>query len=396
MKILHVLSSIDPRLGGVVEAVRRQSVGLKDAGHSCEVVCTDSPASKHAADFPVPVYRLGPARGKYGYTPRIMSWLAANARNYDTAIVHGIWQFHSLASRNAFTRAGVPYFVFTHGMLDPWFKRRFPFKHLKKWLYWPWADYRALRDAQAVLFTSQEECSLARESFWLYRCRERIVSLGITAPPEKCEAQREAFVARWPEVRGKRVLLFLGRIDVKKGCDDLVEAFAKIAADDLRVHLLMAGPDPSGFGALLRNRCRELGIASRVSWAGMLSGEMKWGAYRCADAFILPSHQENFGFSVVEALACGVPVLISNKINIWREIIADGGGIAADDDYKGALELIQRWQGFDAAESAAMRENALKCFRTRYELQPATRGLISVLQEELSLAQSARAEAAWL
>jgi hypothetical protein len=93
---------------------------------------------------------------------------------------------------------GQHYFVFPHGMLDPWFKRTYPFKHLKKWLYWPWAEYRVLRDAQAVLFTCEEEKRLARESFWLYRCNERVVTLGIARPSGDTTAQRELFLAAIP------------------------------------------------------------------------------------------------------------------------------------------------------------------------------------------------------
>ena len=89
--------------------------------------------------------------------PRLLSWLRENATRYDAVIVNGIWQYHSYATWLALHRSETPYFVFTHGMLDPWFKRRHPLKHLKKWLYWPWADYRVLRDAQAVIFTCEEE-----------------------------------------------------------------------------------------------------------------------------------------------------------------------------------------------------------------------------------------------
>lgn len=117
-------------------------------------------------------------------------------------------------------------------MLDPYFKHRYPAKHLKKWLVWPWSEYRVLRDAEAVLFTSETERQRARESFWLYRARERAVGYGIS-PPNLHPGQIEAFREAFSDLRGKRFLLFLGRIHPKKGCDLLIEGFARTTRCDL-------------------------------------------------------------------------------------------------------------------------------------------------------------------
>ena len=108
-----------------------------------------------------------------------MPWLRAHAPDYDAVVVHGVWQYTSLAVWRALRRGPVPYFVYFHGMLDPWFKRAYPLKHLKKWLYWPWADYRVARDAKAVLFTAREEARLAAQSFWLYRVTPAVVGYGL-------------------------------------------------------------------------------------------------------------------------------------------------------------------------------------------------------------------------
>jgi glycosyltransferase involved in cell wall biosynthesis len=146
-------------------------------------------------------------------------------KQFDAVIVHGIWQYSSFGVWRALAGTDTPYFVFPHGMLDPWFKRTYPLKHLKKLLYWPWAEYRVLRDAAAVLFTSEEERRLARESFALYRCREVVVNFG-TAAPENLERAREVFFGTHPQLRNRRFLLFLGRLHVKKGCDLLINIVA--------------------------------------------------------------------------------------------------------------------------------------------------------------------------
>jgi glycosyltransferase involved in cell wall biosynthesis len=184
-------------------------------------------------------------------------------------------------------------------------------------------------------------------------------------------------LARFPELAGRRVLLFLSRIHEKKGCDLLIRAFAKVADDSL--HLVFAGPDQTGWTARLQSLATELGVAERLTWTGMLSGDLKWGALRLAEAFVLPSHQENFGIAVAEALACGTPVLISNKVNIWREIEQDRAGFVDEDDELGTTRLLQRWLGTSADERSQMRKNALASFEARFEVKRAAASLIEAL-----------------
>src|SRR5262249_60464072 len=100
----------------------------------------------------------------------------------------------------------------------------------------------------------------------------------------------------------------------------MIEPLAGVAAEEPRLHLLMAGPDQTGWVRQLKTRAEALDVADRITWPGMLQGDAKWGAFYCSEAFMLPSHQENFGISVAEAIGCGLPVLISDKVNIWREV----------------------------------------------------------------------------
>jgi glycosyltransferase involved in cell wall biosynthesis len=275
---------------------------------------------------PLTVHATGPSIGRYGYNTRFISWLKGNARNYDVVIINGLWQFTSFGAWRALRKSDTPYIVFPHGMLDPWFKRHYPLKHLKKWLYWPWGEYRVLRDARAVVFTCEEERVLARQSFWLYRVKERVVAYG-TADPVLSDSQRDSFLSRFPSLRGTRYLLFLGRIHRKKGCDLLLKAFANVWGQESDLRLVIAGPDSTRWLPQLQRLASNLGISDRVVWTGALAGDMKWGAFQGAEAFVLPSHQENFGIAVAEALACGLPVLVSDKVNIWREIAGDGAGL---------------------------------------------------------------------
>ncbi len=378
MRLLHVVASTDPAEGGVTEAVRQMCESLTALGHACEVASPEELACA-TSGYPVPRHCLGPAKSSYRYTPRLPAFVRANAHRFDAVLVHGMWQHPGLAVRSGLRGLATPYFVYPHGMLDPWFKRTYPLKHLKKWLYWPWGDYRVLRDARAVLFTCEEECRLARQSFWLYRCREQIAPLGLADPgSERGPQHLDAFFARHPELREKRLLLFLGRLHVKKGCDLLLDAFASAAAMHPAAHLVMAGPDQMGWRGELERQAARLRISDRVTWPGMLTGDSKWGALRAADAFVLPSHQENFGLAVVESLACGTPVLLSDQVNIWREIVADGAGLAAPDDAEGTRKLVAAWAQ-DAPGWQTRRDVARQTFVDRFESRRAVARLAEIL-----------------
>jgi len=379
MRILHTIRSVNPEGGGVIETVKQFSRALERQGHDVTIASLDAPTDPWVKDCPHRVEALGPSRANYGMSPRFVPWLRDNAGKFDTVVVNGLWQFNSFGVWKALRGSGTHYFVFPHGMLDPWFKRTYPLKHAKKWLYWPWAEYRVLRDAHSVLFTCEEERRLARNSFWLYRCHERVVSLGISRPSGEAAAQRELFLNRFPECRGKRLVLFLGRIHEKKGCDLLIRAFAAVASSHSELQLVMAGPEQQD-SARWHELANELGVAERIVWTGMLSGDLKWGALRAAEVFALPSHQENFGIAVVEALACGVPVLISREVNIWREIVEDGAGLAEPDTVDGTTKLLRDWLAKTPSEREQMRTTAERCFADRFEINRATANLLHVLQ----------------
>lgn len=381
MNILHVVASVDSKAGGVAESILSRGLHLQECGHNVEVVCTDSPHAASKFQYPLRLHALGPGHTAWNYTPRLLPWLLANYRRFDAIIVDGIWQYHGSAVRKALRGTDVPYLVFPHGMLDPWFKRTYPWKHFKKWLFWPWADYRVLRDAHAVLFTCEEERNLARTSFWLYSVRERVVPFGASAPPRHGEHLRAQFLNRFPELANKKILLFLGRVHPKKGCDILIDAFANIAGADISLHLAIAGPVENHLKEELMKRSEQLGVAARVHWLGMLEGETKWGAFYSSDAFALPSHQENFGIAVVEAMACGLPVIISNKVNIWREISQGDAGYVEEDSAAGTERSIRCWLGSSPERLETKRRAALDVYCKKFTIKAMAEGLLTVIRE---------------
>jgi glycosyltransferase involved in cell wall biosynthesis len=378
MKILHVINSVNPAGGGPIEGVRQLGAANESQGHKVSVASLDAPDAGYLRTFMFPVYPLGPGLLKYSYCKRLVPWLRENASKFDIVIVNGIWQYQSFAVQQALRDGSVPYVVYTHGMLDPWFKKRYPLKHLKKMLYWP-REYRVLRDASAVLFTCEEERVLARQSFRPYRCNEVVVKYGTAGPQGDPQAELEAFYAKYPQLRGKRLALFMGRLHEKKGCDLLLQAFAKVLAAEEDWQLVMCGPDQVGWQAKLAAMAERLNIAQRVTWAGMVSGDLKWGAMRAAEVFVLPSHQENFGIVVAEALACGTPVLISNKVNIWREVQLHGAGIVGADDLDGTCTVLKTWLEMSGEAKTEMRRRARACFVEEFEIHKASETLIHTL-----------------
>lgn len=375
MRILHIVGTINPAAGGPSEAIR-MLIRYAPDGYTAELATLDDPAAPFLSDLPFPVHALGGSRKRW-YSPRFVPWLRANQGHFDGVIVHGLWEYTGLGAMLAFA-GRIPYVVFAHGMLDPWFRRTFPAKHAKKWLYWLPAEYWVLRRAHRVLFTTALERDLAEQSFGLHRWRSLVVPLGSEPPPAAFHELVRAFHQHCPDLAGKRFLLFLGRIHPKKGCDLLTHAFAETAAAYPDLHLVMAGPDPSSWRAELEVPLARAGVADRVHWPGMLRGEAKWGALAACEAFILPSHQENFGIAAVEALASGKPVLLADPVNIAPDVKAAGCALVQPDTLEGTRKLLQGWLALPAEQRRAMSCRALATFQQCYDMRRNTEAILRV------------------
>jgi glycosyltransferase involved in cell wall biosynthesis len=375
MRILHIVGSISPAAGGPTEAIR-MLIEHAPPGYTSEVVTIDNPAEPFLATFPFKITALGSAKNSW-YVPALTTWLRANRDRFDGIMLHGLWTYTGIATLRAIA-GHKPYVVFTHGMLDPYFKKTFPAKHAKKWIFWQIFQNRILRNATRVLFTTQIEETLAQQSFKNWKWNPLVVALGAEPPPHDPAISIPAFYALCPEAQGHSFLLFLGRIHPKKGPDLLLEAFAAI--NDPNLHVVMAGPDANNYRAELQTFAERNNIAARIHWPGMLQGEVKWGAFAACEAFVLTSHQENFGIAVVEALACAKPVLISDQINIAPDIAADGCGLVQPDTLTGATQLLKDWLALTPTQRATMSQQALRTFATRYDMRHNTELILRVFE----------------
>jgi glycosyltransferase involved in cell wall biosynthesis len=393
LRIMHIICSADPLSGGPIEGAQRLGEVWRSMGHVQHLVTMDPPDAPYIKECSSPVIALGAPgalrRSNFGplnrwrgfsYSPGAVDWIRRNARDYDVAVVSGLWNYATMAARRALVGGNLPYLVFTHGMLDPWFKQHYPLKHWFKQLIWPFNEGVLMRNASAVLFTRQDECQLADGAFFPYSVKPEVIGYGTSDIEGDANAQITKFRCSVPALGNRRFLLFLSRIHPKKGCDLLVNAFADAASTCDDLDLVMAGPDQDGLRPELEALARSRGVADRVHWVGMIQDDFKWGAYHACEAFALISHSENFGIVVAEAMACGKPVLITDKVNLWREVKQSGGGLVDSDTQEGAGRLLEAFLRLNQEEYDTMAACARDCFDQHFHIANAAVKAVGVMR----------------
>lgn len=382
MNILRVIASTDLAGGGPIAGLINSTKYLNILGHNTTILSLDPANAPYLSslekELNIKIIPCDPLIKKYGYTPRLKQWIVDNGHRFDVAVIHGLWNHASVGGWQGCVKAKLPYVLFTHGMMDPWFKKAYPLKHWLKQFFWI-IQGPALKHASEVLFTSEEEKKLAQGVFWGFQYNSKVVSYAAGEAIKPSQEALDTVDQILKDVGHKPYLLYLSRIHEKKGCDLLLKAFAKIdKRPDLQ--LVMAGPCHDEYINTLQKLALDLGISDRVHWPGMLKGELKAAAFKKAEAFVLTSHQENFGIAVAEALAYGKAVLISDQINIWREIEKGGAGIVAPDTVDGAFSILQRWEGMTNEEKQNMSNAARAVYLENFTVQAAAKDLTHALE----------------
>jgi len=392
--ILHVIVSMDPVVGGPCQGIRNLDQAMQDKGIVREVVCLDAPDAAFLGKDSFKIHAIGPPHGPWRYSPRLKEWLRANVGRFDVIIINGLWIYHSYAAwkviknlkaKNLIKK--VPrVLVMPHGMLDPYFQRAKERWHkaIRNWLYWKLIESKVVNDADGLLFTCQTELLLARETFRPYHPKKEYnAGYGIKQPPHFKPEMADAFYKQCLNVKGKQFLLYLSRIHPKKGVDMLLRSYIKLyeVRKDIP-SLVIAGP---GWDSLYGQKLKEY-LTSKtapVFPVDMLSDDSKWGAFYECEAFILPSHQENFGIALVEALACGKPGLISNQVNIWVEVQSEGGGIVECDTDKGTYQLLEKWVNLTIEEKVLMGQRAKNTYENHFTVDTIVENYLAAFAEQL-------------
>lgn len=371
MRILHILSYTTPEAGGSVLLGLDQTRRLAERGHDVAIYTTNRRYPRGIEQVPLdrPVQRNGVHLLYFPveFPPMLVSRRLANALSqdigsFDIVHCHGIYRFPQIAAGYFARRAGVPYIVRPHGSLDPFVynqKERKMFKRLFERLFM----YKYLNGAAALHFTDREE-------------HERVKFLGLTSPPVIIPNGIDTGIYARDDLKGcfreeyglenRPIILHLGRLSKQKGLDLLVPAFARLRCEQPDAVLVLAGPDNDGFKASLDRWIAAAGIGDSVRFTGMLRGDAKLAALIDADVFVAPSYFENFGTTVVEAMAAGTPVIVSDQVYIWRDIVEPGGGSVTPCDAEAlAAALIDLLA--DDERRARMAERSVDIARTRFD-----------------------------
>jgi len=391
-------------MGGVSEAVKTLVHSLIQKNIYNEIASVDEPGSLQQQELYI-MHELGPAKGSWAYNKALGTWLIENIGRFDAVIVHGLWLYYGYAVRNAFQKnenKNVKLFVMPHGMLDPYFQkakgRRL--KALRNTFYWNLIERRLINIADGLLFTCEEELQLARQTFNGYLPKSEIViGLGVDRPPTYDQSMKELLNRQCAGIADKKYILFLSRIHEKKGVDLVIKAFVntyKITDPGKQISaqneiprrgtpkeiptLLIAGPGiDTAYGDYIRSLAHGSGMSEYILFSGMLSGAAKWGAFYHCDAYILPSHQENFGIAIIEALACGKPVLISNQVNIWREIEKEDVGFVSDDNETGVLKMFAYYNKLTQDDKQALKAKAIAAYEQNFSTSRAADNLLNTI-----------------
>ena len=386
MRILHVIPSLAARDGGPPKATIEMCRELLRRGEHAEIYTTNADGT---GCLDVPLERPTKVRGVsvmyypingshyYKYSSALAAALRMNIRRFDIVDINLLYQFPSTAAAHYCRKHHVPYIVRPQGSLDPYLYQR---HSLRKRLYELLIEQRNLAAAGAVNFTSDEEMELAKLSG--LRFRSAVASLGVELEAEPVGTDDVA-EGIWPQLAGKKVILFLSRVNFKKGLDILTRAFGRIYRMRRDAHLVIAGPDTEGYATRVRRWLVEEGALDAVSFTDMVLGEGKAALLRRADLFVLPSYTENFGIAVVEAMAAGVPVVISNRVNIWREIAAaEAGWVVKPDAHEVAQAILTVLDNPLLAK--AMGEHGWRLARERFSWKAAGDQLVRLYREVVS------------
>jgi glycosyltransferase involved in cell wall biosynthesis len=297
--------------------------------------------------------------------------LEAVVRCAEVVHMHGLWQSQTRRGARAARGAGVPYLIAAHGMAEPWALRQ---KAWKKKVYTALVEGKNLRKASCLHALSRPEIghlrAIAPETPVCF------VPNGVDLEPFAALPSRESLISEFPELAGKFLLLFYGRLHAKKGLDLLARGLAELSHDHPDLHLLLAGKDDGALTPFLRQITAD-GLSSRVTWIGHVGGACARQVWGAADAFVLPSYSEGFSMAILEALACRLPVVITTTCHFPELAAAEGGIVVeptAGDVTQGLRSLLER----SPAERADLGQKGRALVERNYTWEQQARRLSNV------------------
>ena len=376
MRVLHVIPSVAERSGGPATAIVPMCRALKQEGVEVLLVSTNA-GMDH--DESITEYKGIPAKffptqigDSFKYSRPLSSWLTSNIQQFDVAHIHAVFNHSSMAAAHVSRRAGVPYVVRPLGTLEPWSMTQ---KSIRKRVFWQISGKGMLRRAAAIHYTTEAE-KLSTERL-LGLNHGKVIALGIEAN-SATPSTNIRLDQHFPELASGPYALVLSRLHPKKGLDVLIDAFLSLAQIQKFAHwrLVIAGDGAEDYVLKLKAMA---GSSSQILFTGWLDGEKKNAVISGASLLVLPSHQENFGLCVMEALSHSVPVLVSPHVNLAEEIVlANAGWIATVDKHALMARLAE---ALSDEEERARRGQAGKQLAQKYSWETAARSLVDLYRE---------------
>ncbi len=349
MRVLQIVPSISLIYGGPSQMVLGLSSALARQGVEVTVLTTDSNGDTGQQPLDVPLncpieqdgykiiyFRCAPFR-RYKFSVELLKWLNLHAHTFNLAHIHALFSPVSSVAATVCRRQQLPYILRPLGTLDPADLRK---KRQLKQLYAAILERPNLAGAAAIHFTSVQEAKIS-ERFGV-STRDLVIPLGVN-PIKIGEAGEEEVRSKLGIPKDVPLVLFMSRIDPKKGLNLLLPALEALLAEGLNFHFVLAGTNPQdpNYEDKIRSQIQASPLRSHTTITGFVTGELKSALLQAADLFVLPSYYENFGIAVAEAMAAGTPVVISDQVHICQEVRDSESGWVGATDVSDLTELLR-------------------------------------------------------
>jgi glycosyltransferase involved in cell wall biosynthesis len=376
LKVLQIVPSISLVYGGPSQMVRGLSAALARQGTEITVLTTDSNGDIDQAPLDVPLdkpvaedgyqvryFRCSPFR-RYKFSLPLLQWLNTNAHQYDVAHIHALFSPVSTMAATVARSNHLPYVLRPLGTLDPADLRK------KRWIkkaYVALLERANLKGASAIHFTSPEEAKVS-DRFGL-TTPDWVIPLGVT-PPQRNLGDAEArqiIQERYNIPADVPIVLFMSRVDPKKGLDLLLPALTALQQKGVPFHFVLCGANPQdrGYEDAIATQIQQSSFAQQATLTGFVTGDLKTQLLQAADVFVLPSYYENFGIAVAEAMIAGKPVVISDQVYIWPEIQQSQSGWVTPCQVAPLIEALNHALS-DASERVQRGHNARNHAQSAY------------------------------
>lgn len=387
MKVLHVLPTLSSYAGGPTAVALNLVKNLNQQGIEAEIATTNDNGSEHLrvplqeiSDYqgvPVRFFQRSLRLKEYLVSRTLGQWLWQHIQNYDLLDLHYLFSFAPTLAASFARYYKVPYTLRTMGQLTPWALAQSP---LKKKIYGKLIERKNLNYATAIHCTTLgEACDV--ENFGI-KVPKLILPLGVS-PSETIPNASTLLKQKYNIPPDRLIILFLARLHYKKRPDLLIEALSKLSSDPSTPHLILAGSGETDYQHYLRNLVKQYGLSPYVTFTGFVTGHQKALLLQGSNLFALPSFSENFGIAVAEALLAGLPVILTEGVQLSPDVQQAQAGLVINSDLENLTLAIEK-----LLRSPQLRQtlasNARNLAKTKYYWPSITQNLIQAYQEILS------------